>query len=62
MMIDPPKIEYVQATEKEAVAEAVSDAISEERDVVVVFASSNLTESIVTNSENSTITTAINDT
>ena len=61
MMIDPPKIEYVQANEKEAFAEAVSDAISEEKDVVVVFANNSTRPIVTNNSENVTISTIIRD-
>lgn len=60
MMIDPPKIEYVQANETAAIAEAVSEAISEDRDVVVVYAN-NATLPIAAKSENSTIPTMIID-
>lgn len=61
MMVDPPKIEYVQANEQEAFAEAVSEAISEEKNVVVVFANNSTQPPLPMNSENSTIPTIISD-
>lgn len=60
MMVHPPSIEVVRTTDtlqgKDAVAAAVSDAISEEKDVVVVVVSNSTVS--VAEGENSTVSIA----